>query len=450
MADSVPITDNTDEGKLSRQHWKSAALACMADYIDAGAIVASSAGLAVWVNEFGITDSTLGLLGALGTNAISYAVGALVGGRLGDLFGRKSIYKYDLLFFCFAMLWVVFAQNTWMLFAGLIMAGLAVGADVPTSWALVGEMAPARSRGKLMGLTSVFWSMGPVVTLMLAYAFSPFGLLGIRLVFAHLLLVALVTWFLRRGMTESRRWRAAMRSNVSSGKASSPSFFSRSQLRELFTRPYSTALLFIFTVHMLGSLVAGTYGFFFPYILRAVGGQSQATSVGMQALGFFIGALVVVFVFMPLIDRTNRRALYGTGSALTLLAFLLVVFFSLTSLWVALLHVVLFSVGAHLWQEQFYRVWCQELFPTALRSTAQGIVIGTQKIGLGIWSAFVPALVALGIQNFALIMLVPLFLTGLLGVVFMPDTARKSLEEIQLERGEAAGSATTAVRHQAD
>ena len=55
-----------------------------------------------------------------------------------------------------------------MLFVGTVIVAIAVGADVPTSLALVGEFAPERARARLLGSTQVAWSLGPVVVLLLA------------------------------------------------------------------------------------------------------------------------------------------------------------------------------------------------------------------------------------------------------------------------------------------
>src|SRR3712207_134857 len=86
-----------DDGHVTAQQWKWTVLAGMASYIDAGSIVALAAGLALWQGYLGMSSSTVGLLAALGPNAFGAAIGALIGGRLGDLFGRKRIYQYDLL-----------------------------------------------------------------------------------------------------------------------------------------------------------------------------------------------------------------------------------------------------------------------------------------------------------------------------------------------------------------
>jgi hypothetical protein len=96
-----------------------------------------------------------------------------------------------------------------VLFAGTFIVGVAVGADVPTSLALVGEFAPDKARGKLLGLTQVAWCLGPSVVLWMAMAVAPLGYWGVRLLFLHLFAVAVVTWAMRRGLAESARWRAA-------------------------------------------------------------------------------------------------------------------------------------------------------------------------------------------------------------------------------------------------
>jgi inositol transporter-like SP family MFS transporter len=124
---------------------------------------------------------------------------AFLGGRLGDKLGRKRIYQWDLIVYAFGVLLIALAVNPAMLFAGTFIVGVAVGADVPTSLALVGELAPARGRGRLMGLTQVAWSLGPVVVLVMALALNPLGMLGTRLVFGQLFVVAVVTWALRQG-----------------------------------------------------------------------------------------------------------------------------------------------------------------------------------------------------------------------------------------------------------
>ena len=189
-------------GTSSREDWKNTILAGLANYIDSGSIVAGSAALALWVQAYHLDNNLVGLIGAFGPNAIAAGIGALIGGRLCDLFGRKKIYQYDMLFYAFGMLWLVFAMNAWMVVIGFFLVGLAVGADIPASWSLIAEMAPDDKRGKHSGVAQVLWYLGPVVVLVLFLILAPLGLLGARIVFAHLAILAIALTFLRSKMHE--------------------------------------------------------------------------------------------------------------------------------------------------------------------------------------------------------------------------------------------------------
>ena len=108
--------------------------------------MAGSAALALWVEQYHLSATFVGLIGAFSANAISAGIGALVGGRLCDKYGRKRIYQFDMLFYAFGMSWLVFANHPWMIVVGFILVGLAVGADIPASWSLIAEMAPDGER----------------------------------------------------------------------------------------------------------------------------------------------------------------------------------------------------------------------------------------------------------------------------------------------------------------
>jgi inositol transporter-like SP family MFS transporter len=97
-------------GTSSREDWKNTILAGLANYIDAGSIVAGSVALGCGSLSYGLYDSFIGLIGAFSANAIAAGVGALIGGILCDKFGRKKIYQYDMLFYAFGMLFLIFAS----------------------------------------------------------------------------------------------------------------------------------------------------------------------------------------------------------------------------------------------------------------------------------------------------------------------------------------------------
>ena len=427
-------TESTSE---SGEHWKNTILAGLANYIDAGSIVAGSAALALWATAYGLSNSFIGLLGAFSANAISAGVGALVGGWLCDRFGRKKIYQYDMLFYAFGMLWLVFAVAPWMIVVGFVLVGLAVGADIPASWSLIAEMAPKGKRGKHSGVAQVLWYLGPTVVLLMFLALDKLGILGARIVFAHLAVVAIVLTLMRAKMKESPLWVQA-KADREAAKAGAPSAerdaaLSRSSLRQLFTRKNMRAMLFLVGMYGIWNLWAGTNGFFFPYILRTVGAQTQAMSVTMQAGFFVVSMFSIGFIFMRLSDKVNQKLLFGLSALIQICGMALLAIFPLTTP-VALGYLFLTAVGGGFGAQSFFQLWSAELFPTLLRSTAQGLTFAIVRIGLGIWSFFVPLLTATGFTKLAWILTGFLVVSGVIGLIWAPRNEGKSLEQIQAER----------------
>jgi inositol transporter-like SP family MFS transporter len=423
----APRSDSSaeDSGVITRQQWKWSALAGMASYLDAGSIVALGAGLALFQSYLNLSAGEVGTLAAIGPNAIGCAIGAIGGGWLGDKLGRKRIYQYDLLVYAAGILCIALSVNREMLFIGTFIVGLAVGADIPTSLALVGELAPAKARGKLLGFTQVAWCLGPVIVLWVALVLAPLGMLGIRIVFLHLFVVALITWAMRRGLTESVRWTAAAKI--------APAV--RNRVSALFSGANLRALIWTATIYLFWNLAAGTAGIFTPYIIRTLNAGSQAASVGLSSAGFIIMMVVTATVFMKYSDRDHatRKLLWGIGAIMQIIAYalFLVLPFNIP---VIVANIVLFTAGAALAGEAFYKVFSQELFPTLLRGTAQGFTFGLARIVLGVWSFFVPVLASVGIEKVAGLLTLFLAISGFVGYFFMPDTSGKSLEQIESER----------------
>ncbi|MDI1250661.1 MAG: MFS transporter [Lacunisphaera sp.] len=417
-----------DGSTITAQQWRWSALAGMASYLDAGSIVALGAGLAILQKEFNLSDGALGVLAAIGPNALGCAIGAFLGGWLGDKLGRKRIYQYDLMVYAFGILMVALAVNSPMLFIGTFIVGVAVGADVPTSLALVGEFAPAKARGKLLGFTQVAWCLGPVVVLWMALALAPLGLLGIRIVFLHLFVVAIVTWALRRGLAESARWKEASQSAKNVGR----------NMKLLFSGSNLRALVWTATIYLFWNLAAGTAGIFNPYIINTLHAGGQAMSVGLSSASFIIVMIVTVTVFMKYSDRSfrTRKLIWGVGAVMQVVAYGIFLFLPFTVTTVVL-NIVLFGISAALSGEAFYKVFSQELFPTMLRGTAQGFTFGVARTILGFWSFFVPVLANTGIKPVAALLTLFLAISGFVGFFFMPDTSGKSLEQIESERGTA-------------
>ena len=417
------------------EEWKTTILAGLANYIDAGSIVAGSVALGLWVKLFHLTPTFVGLIGAFSANAISAGIGALIGGRLCDIFGRKKIYQYDMLFYAFGMLWLVFAMAPWMIVAGFVMVGLAVGADIPASWSLIAEQAPEGARGKHSGVAQALWYLGPVVVLLLSLIFRLLNVdsvLATRIVFAHLVIVALGLTFLRSKMAESKAWVDAKAALERGENEEEKITNSHGNLAELFTRKHLGSMAFLIGMYGLWNLWAGTNGFFFPYILQTVGAQSDTMSVLLQTGGFILSMFSIGFVFMRLSDRVNQRTLFAASAIIQVVGMALLALFPLTTP-VAIAYIVLLQFGGGFGAQSFFQLWSAELFPTLLRSTAQGLMFAVVRIGLGIFSFFTPLLIATGFNKLAWILTGFLVASGVVGWIWAPRNEGKSLEQIQME-----------------
>ncbi|WNV79697.1 MFS transporter [Bacillus atrophaeus] len=400
--------------------------AALANYIDAGSIVAGSAGLSMWVSYLKLSDSQIGLLGAFSANAISAAVGALLGGYLADKVGRKAVYTNSMLVYALGICLVLFGMNFPMLLSGYMIIGISVGADITASWTIIAENAPKRNRARHCGVAQVAWAAGAVVVLMLSVLVGDLGLLGNKIVFAHLLVIALITYILRIRLPESEAWKGQSKQPQAEGAV----LVNKTSYLNLLKSTFLKKILFLMGVYLIWNLAAGVMGFFMPYIYQQVGGVS-ANMANMLQMGLFIfTGLGVAFIFMPFADK-YRKTVFG------ICAFMAVIGWSLflmpvQGMPILLLFIVAMGINNGAGQQANYQLWASELFPTEYRASAQGLMFFLVRISIGVWSLFVPMIMTnFGIGFMAAILLGCVTASMIIGLIFAPNTSGKSLEEIQ-------------------
>ena len=403
----------------NREHWYNTILAGLANYIDAGSIVAGSVALGLWKEIYGLSNSFIGLIGAFSANAISAGIGALIGGRLCDRFGRKKIYQYDMLFYAFGMLFLIFANAAWMIIAGFLLVGLAVGADIPASWSLIAEQAPDTKRGAHSGVAQVLWYLGPVVVLVSAYFLRPFGISGIRWLFVHLAVLAVALTFLRSKMRESQRWEVAQ-----TDKGSGSGF----KWSDLFTPGNIKSMLYLIAMYGLWNLWAGYNGFFTPYLIKQNHLPQWAETV-VPASYFAIGIVSILTIFMTLSDKVNQRTMFGISALMHVVGMAMLAIFGF-KLEIVIIHIVIMGIAGGFGAQSFFQLWSAELFPTAIRSSAQGVTFAVVRVGLGIWSLAVPSLASSDFTTLAWILTGFLVASGVIGWWWAPSNEGKSLEQI--------------------
>ncbi|MHA3022291.1 MFS transporter [Mycobacterium sp. BMJ-28] len=419
-------------GARSTTGWRATISVAMSNYIEAGSIIAIATSLGFWQTEFGLSNFAVGLLAALSANAFGAAIGAVLGGPLCDRFGRKAIYTYDLLVYMAGVLLAAFAVNFAMLLTAFVITGIAVGAGVPASWTYIAEQAPSADRAKHVGTAQLAWSVGPLIGFALAAGLAPLGLLGSRLIFGHLFVVAAVVWWVRQGLAESQIWK-----DEGAGETSSlASTVGSRGLRGLFSRKVNiTALLFLGGIYLFWNTVAGQAGIFMPRVYDTAGLHSPIAQNLLQVLVWGATVASTYFGFMRYADRMSQRLLYVIGAALGIIGWIVLVAFTDGGVPTMLVFAVLWGVSSGIGAQAFYSLWASELFATPYRASAQGVMFFVVRTATGLLSYFFPTLLAAtGLTTVGILLVVLLTVALLIGAVWAPQTRGKTLQQIEVER----------------
>jgi len=413
--------------------WKATIAVAMANYIEAGSIIAAASSLTLWQAYLDIDSIGVGLLSALSANALGAAIGALIGGPLTDKFGRKFIFSYDLLVYMIGVALIAGSVNFPMLLIGTVITGLAVGAGVPVSWTYIAEESPQDKRAAHVGTAQMAWSIGPAITFVLAVLVAPLGLLGSRLIFLHLLVIAFVAWYIRRGLDESKMWEEQQEKEKM--EAAQGNNKKTNVVKELLTLMANRQALFLLLgIYLFWNLTAGAMGYFMPYIYENVGGLSTAQANLLQAVLWLFTVLTTYFIFMKLGDKLSRKKIFSIGAGMGLIGWIVLTFMPMT--WPTLfIFVLLWGSAAGIGAQAFYALWTSELFPTRYRASAQGLMYFLVRTGIAVWSFILPLLMdTLGFTTAGIVMIVFLAIHMVIGIIMAPNTQGKTLQQIEKER----------------
>jgi EmrB/QacA subfamily drug resistance transporter len=127
--------------------------------------------------------------------AVVFAVFLITGGRLGDLYGRKSIFLIGLAGFALASLFCGLAESPAMLISGRLLQALAAAAMAPQALASIHALFPPRERGLALSIYGIVLGLSAAAGQLLGgiLVAANIGGLGWRLIFLVNLPVAIVT-----------------------------------------------------------------------------------------------------------------------------------------------------------------------------------------------------------------------------------------------------------------
>ena len=141
---------------------------------------------------------------------------------------------------------------------------------------------------------------------------------------------------------------------------------------------------------------------------------------------------------MTLADKYSRRVIYCVIACLYIVAWgLMLLPKAYLGLPVFVLASILMGINNGSGQQAFYQMWGAEMFPARYRAQAQGFSFFTARCCLAVWLYVVPIIIGEkgeGMPIAAAILVAFAAISMLIGTIFCPDTAGKTLEQIETER----------------
>ncbi|MBM7656292.1 MFS transporter [Neobacillus cucumis] len=365
-----------------------ASVAGIASYLDAALLVSAGIALAIWSDHFGINPWWTGVISTSLT--LSVAIGALVGGRLSDKFGRVRVFNIDILLVAIGSILIAFFNNMVMLLVGLVIAGLASGADLPTSLAVITERVSPERHGKVITVTEMFWILGILLSQALGFVTSEMGMMGTRVLFIWIAVIALLNWGVRAfspkfHQIEHELYEQNAHKNMDAQATQKVS------VKAIFaSKKYYVPLISVTGFYLFWNIPANTWGSFVNYFLVTINGRSQSYST---ALGFFanLAAIAVLFfIYMRLADTKYRYFMMHTGIFLCILSFVVSGIFGGTSWIIFSAAYFIYSACNNLHGESVYKIWTQSFYPPDMRASVTGVSIAIVRILTAICSVFTP------------------------------------------------------------
>jgi putative MFS transporter len=394
----------------------------------------------------GLTDQAI-------FTAVTFAglfVGTIAFGVVADVFGRRAIFTWSLLWYAATTLVMASRSSAAAIDGWRFIAGVGIGVELVTIDSYISELVPKALRGRAFALNHVvqFCSV-PAAALLswLLLPHRPLGIDGWRYVAAFPALAALLVYFIRLRVPESPRWlaqqgrvaeaeqvTAALEARVAAAiggplPAPVPEPEERrvqARFREIWQPPYRrrTVMLMVFNAFQ----AIGFYGFgnWVPALLASQG----ASFVHSLSYSFLIALASpsVPLLFMLFADRIERK--WQIVIACCGVAVAGILFARQTSPW-ALVPLGMAITFCNNMLSFSYHAYQSELFPTRIRARAVGFVYSFSRLST-VFTSFIIAFLlgragSTGVFGFiGLAMLVCVLSVGLFG----PRTRGLALEEI--------------------
>lgn len=386
--------------------------------------------------ELQISTAEVGLIASAALFGI--LIGSPLGGWAGDKFGRKPLFMIDMGLFVVASAMQFFVSSFIFLWIIRLLMGVAIGAEYSVGWPMMSEFAPARLRGRLMGITILAWYAGFMIGYTIGYVLDLPPAMQWRFIIGTSTFIAVVLFLARLGLPESPRWlwnkgrkdEALAIAHKYLESAAETADLEKEKVRQgrfvdLFSRQYIRQTVFVswfwfcnvlpyFAIATFADDVLGKYGL--------SGGLAGGVGLSMVAVA---GVAITVL----LIDKAGRRLFTVPPQWITVVIFLIIGLWSGAPPAVVLGLFLLFSF-LNAMNGTLTSIYPGEVFPTEVRGVGTGFAAAVSRVGAGLGTFLLPVVVeSFGVTVAMLAAAVIVFSGALVSQMWAPETRGKSLTE---------------------
>jgi MFS transporter, putative metabolite:H+ symporter len=357
-------------------------------------------------DQFGLTGNESTFL-ALAIGLIGYAVGSLLIGVLADRFGRFRLLIVTIVLTAIGSFGDAASQSLVMLVVFRFVTGMGVGADLNLVSTYIGEMAPARLRGRISVLTFLVGIIGQAVTPLIALALIPSLHNGWRWLFIIGGIIAVIALVARFELPESPRW-LALHGHLDEADELVGEMEARARERgqtlaepdpsevdtrsgfpfaELLRPPYVGRVVVFLAMWFFWYI--GNYGFLGDAadLFKDQGLSAGTSYLAIGAVGYPVGALVMIWG----IDRFERKLLLPASGFVWLVGMILIGAASGEA--VLIVGAFLASTALGMFLQAGY-TYTAESFPTRARATGFALCDGLGHGGGALGGLILPTIVS--------------------------------------------------------
>jgi sugar porter (SP) family MFS transporter len=378
-------------------------------------------------------------------------IGSIGAGYAGQVRGSKRALRLMALLYLVSALGCALAWNWPSLVVFRFIGGLGIGGSSVLGPVYMAELAPAKWRGRLVGLFQINIVVGVLLAYLSNYLVSlvGWGTSEWRIQLGIASLPACLFFFLLLRVPESARW-SVSQNRIAEAMATLQAMGSEDAAAEvesvrasmgsartvhaepLFQRKYLFPIFLAASIGIFNQLSGINAILYYLNDIFAAGGYSGVSS-GLQAVAVGFMNLIATCLAMTMIDKVGRKTLLLIGSVGMVFALSGVAGVMFHRLSQHLLFPMLaaytfsfaFSQGAVIW------VFISEVFPTLVRSKGQGLGTSAHWIMNAIISGVFPMVAAKSSAYPFVFFAAMMALQFIVVLTIYPETKQLTLEQVQ-------------------